>query len=79
MSISFKSFIKVYAAASHGVLSGTAVEKIEKSCLEEVIITDSIYRNGDVSKKIKVLSVATLLAEAIDRIYKDKSISELFV
>ncbi|MFC1501463.1 ribose-phosphate diphosphokinase [Elusimicrobiota bacterium] len=71
--------VKVYAATSHGVLSGNAKEKIEKSCLEEVIITDSIPINGQKSKKIKVLSVASILADAIERIYKDKSVSELFV
>lgn len=70
--------IKVYAAASHGVLSGQAIEKIQKSSLEEVAITDSIPHNSDIPK-IKVLSIASLLAEAIMRISNDESISALFV
>ena len=70
--------IKVYAAASHGVLSGQAIEKIQKSSLEEVAITDSIPHSSDIPK-IKVLSIASLLAEAILRISNDESISALFV
>ena len=70
--------IKVYAAASHGVLSGQAIEKIQNSSLEEVAITDSIPRSSDIPK-IKVLSIASLLAEAIMRISNDESISALFV
>lgn len=70
--------IKVYAAASHGVLSGEALEKIKASSLEEVAITDSIVHKKDLPK-IKILSIASLLAEAIKRIANDQSISELFV
>lgn len=70
--------IKVYAAASHGVLSGEAIEKIQNSSLEEVAITDSIVHKKDLPK-IKILSIAPLLAEAIRRISKNQSISELFV
>ena len=70
--------IKVYAAASHGVLSGEAMEKIKKSSLEEVAITDSIVHKHDLPK-IKILSIAPLLAEAITRIANDESLSELFV
>lgn len=70
--------ITVYAASSHGVLSGEALEKIKNSCLQEVVITDSIPHSGE-NKKIKVLSIASLLAEAIMRISNDESISALFV
>ena len=70
--------LKVYAAASHGVLSGEAIEKIKASSLEEVAITDSIVHKKDLPK-IKILSIAELLAEAIKRISNDQSISELFV
>jgi len=69
---------KVLAACSHGVLSGDAIEKIENSEIEQLIITDSIPLKRD-SKKIKVLSVSELLAEAIKRIHNDQSVSELFV
>ena len=70
--------IKVYAAASHGVLSGQAIEKIQKSSLEEVVITNSITHDTDLPK-IKVLSIASLLAEAITKIYNDESLNTLFV
>jgi len=70
--------IKVYAAASHGVLSGKAVEKIQKSSLEEVVITNSITHDTELPK-IKVLSIASLLAEAITKIYNDESLNTLFV
>ncbi len=70
--------VKVYAAASHGVLSGEAIEKIQKSSLEEVVITDSIPHDQNIAK-IKNLSIAPLLAEAIKRIANDESISALFV
>ena len=70
--------IKVYAAASHGVLSGQAIEKIQKSSLEEVVITNSITHDSDLPK-IKVLSIASLLAEAITTIYNDESLNTLFV
>jgi ribose-phosphate pyrophosphokinase len=68
----------VYACATHGVLSGSAVEKIEGSVLKEVIITNSIAWNGQ-SKKIKVLSVAPILGEAIKRIHQGDSVSSLFI
>ena len=70
--------IKVYAAASHGVLSGQAIEKIQKSSLEEVVITNSIIHDAELPK-IKVLSIASLLAEAITKIYNDESLNTLFV
>ncbi len=70
----------VYAAATHGVLSGPAVERITNcATLQEVIITNSIpLKNPKVPAKIKVLSVAPLLAEAIARTHNAESISCLF-
>ena len=70
----------VYALASHGVLSGPAVERIAKcSALLEVIITNSIpLKNAETCSKIKTLSVAPLLAEAIARTHNAESISSLF-
>ena len=71
---------KVYAAVSHGVLSGSAVEKLN-ACkdLEELIVTDSIplSKTKRISR-IKQLTVAPLLAEAIKRIHNEQSISCLF-
>jgi len=71
---------RVLAAASHPVLSGPAVGRIEDSCLEEVIVTNSIPLNEEARKcqKLKVLSVAKLLGEAIKRIHHGDSISSLF-
>jgi ribose-phosphate pyrophosphokinase len=71
----------VYACASHGVLSGPAVERIESSPLSEVIITDSIPPRPEVRacRKIRVLSIARLLGEAVKRIHLGDSISSLFV
>ena len=69
----------VYACASHGVLSGNAIERIEKSLLKEVIFTDTIpMRGGKHCKKIKYLTAAPLFAEAIRRIFEEVSISTLF-
>ena len=71
---------KVYAAVSHGVLSGSAVEKMN-ACkdLEELIVTDSIpLSKAKRVSKIKQLTVAPLLAEAIKRIHNEQSISCLF-
>ncbi len=70
---------EIYAAISHGVLSGSAIEKIEKSYLKELLITDTIPLSSTAkTKKIKVLSVAGLLADAIKRIHMEQSISCLF-
>lgn len=67
----------VRAFAAHGVLSGPAIERIEKSALEEVYFTDSIQpKNG--CDKIKYISVAEALGEAIERVYKNQSISSLY-
>lgn len=72
---------KVYCASTHAVLSGPAVERIEKSSLEEVSVTDTIPLRGDAikSRKIKVYSVAKILGEAIKRIHDDDSVSSLFL
>ncbi len=70
---------KIYAAIVHGVLTGEATKNIEKSILEELIITNTIpLPDHKKHPKIKVLSVAPLLAEAIKRIHKEESISCLF-
>ena len=71
---------KVYACASHGVLSGPAVERIEKSVLKEVYFLDTVPPKAGVAcDKIKYLSVAHMFAEAIERIYEEVSVSKLFV
>jgi ribose-phosphate pyrophosphokinase len=71
----------VYACASHGVLSGPALDRITASPLQEFIMTDSIAPRPEVlaSKKFKVLPVARLLGEAVKRIHLGDSISSLFI
>ncbi|MBI3912243.1 MAG: ribose-phosphate pyrophosphokinase [Armatimonadetes bacterium] len=70
---------KVLACCTHAVLSGNAVDRLAVSPLEQVIVTDTIALPPEKrSPKINVLSVAPLLAEAIDRIHRDASVSELF-
>ncbi len=71
--------VKVYAACVHGVLSGAAKDLVEKSELEEMILTDSIPVHHLSGGKIKVLSIASLMGEAIARNHQGKSISELFI
>lgn len=76
-----KGATRVYSYATHGVLSGPAVERIMKSPIEEVVITDSIALSPTAAAcpKIKVLTVAGLLAEAVRRIHSADSLSSLFV
>lgn len=69
----------IYACASHGVLSGPALERIEKSPIKELVLLDTIPMpaNGP-TDKLRYISVAHLFAEAIERIYEEVSISSLF-
>jgi ribose-phosphate pyrophosphokinase len=71
----------IFACCTHPVLSGNAIQKINDSPLEELIVTDTIPINqeGSSCKKIKVLSVAELFGEAIKRIHNNESVSSLFV
>lgn len=68
----------VYACASHGVLSGPAMERIESSLIKELMLLDTIPRTEDESSKITRLTVAPIFAEAVKRIYEEVSISMLF-
>jgi ribose-phosphate pyrophosphokinase len=72
---------RVFASAVHGVLSGSAIQRLEASPIEQVIITNTIPLNGERAncKKIKVLSVARLLGQAIRSIHEETSVSSLFV
>ncbi|HEY0114390.1 MAG TPA: ribose-phosphate pyrophosphokinase [Allosphingosinicella sp.] len=71
---------EVIAYCTHGVLSGAAVQRVEKSTLRELVITDSIaaYESSEASNKIRILTIAPLLAEAIRRIADETSVSSLF-
>jgi ribose-phosphate pyrophosphokinase len=70
----------VTAYTTHGVLTGKAIEKIADSKLKELVITDSIDNSTKVkpNKKIRIISVADLLGEAIKRISEESSVSSLF-
>ncbi len=72
---------RVLACAVHGVLSGPAIERIEKSPLDQLIVTNSTPLRGEAQncKKIVVLSVARLLGQAIRNIHEETSVSSLFV
>jgi ribose-phosphate pyrophosphokinase len=76
-----KGAASVSACATHAVLSGPAVPRIEESCLKEVVVTNSIPLSQEAKKssRIKSLSVAKLLAEAIRSIHEETSVSVLFV
>ncbi len=71
----------VVACATHGVLSGPAVQRIQESPLTEVVVTNSISPSEEARacKKIRVLSIGRLLGEAIRRIHNSDSVSSLFV
>jgi ribose-phosphate pyrophosphokinase len=72
---------RVVAVATHGVLSGPAVQRIQDSPLDEVVVTNSIPLSDEAraSKKIRSVSIARLLGEAIRRIHNSDSVSSLFV
>jgi len=70
---------KVYACASHGVLSGPALDRLQESVIEEVAFLDTIPAVDLVANpKLKYLSVAPMFSDAIERIYQEVSISKLF-
>jgi ribose-phosphate pyrophosphokinase len=72
---------KIYACATHAVLSGKAVERLNNSHIEKVYITDTIpaEEKCKVCDKLHITSVAPLLGEAISRIHREVSVSELFL
>ncbi|EJP6473081.1 ribose-phosphate diphosphokinase [Clostridium botulinum] len=70
---------EVYACCTHAVLSGPAIERIEKSVIKELVMLNTIDLSEEKTlDKFKVLSVAPVFAEAIKRIYEDTSVSKLF-
>ncbi|MGO8715606.1 MAG: ribose-phosphate pyrophosphokinase [Smithella sp.] len=73
--------LEVAVCCTHPVLSGPALERIEKSEIKEVLVTDTIPLNDRAKNcgKIKVLSVSGILSEAVRRIYYDDSVSSLFI
>lgn len=73
--------VRTWAACTHPVLSGPALDRLQDSCLEEVVVTNTIPLNGKDQRcsKLRVLSVASLLGEAILRIHREESVTSLFV
>ena len=71
---------EVHVYVTHGVLSGEAVEKIKKSKIKNLVVTDTIDNSDKVkkSRNIEVLSISNLLAEAMKRISNSTSVSDLF-
>lgn len=80
-AIMTKGAKEIHASCAHAVLSGPAVERIEASPLKTVVVTDTIplQENGKSCKKIKVLSIAPLVGEAILRSHRGDSVTSLFV
>jgi ribose-phosphate pyrophosphokinase len=72
---------RVFACAVHGVLSGPAIDRIQKSPIDQLIVTNTIPQSAAAAacKKIVVLSVARLLGQAIKSIHEETSVSSLFV
>lgn len=70
---------EIYAGCTHGVLSGPAIERIQKSALKELVITNTIPLSDEKKiPQIKILSIAPLFAEAIRRLNESKSMGDLF-
>lgn len=71
---------RVWAGCTHPVLSGPALKRLQESCLTELVVTNTIPLNGKEREcpKLRVLSVAPLLGEAITRIHEEESVSSLF-
>ena len=70
---------RVIAFCTHPVFSGPACERLQNSCLEQIIVTDSIrHEDGTLPEKVKVLSISKMLAEAISRVHNRQSVTELF-
>jgi ribose-phosphate pyrophosphokinase len=69
----------VYAAATHGVLSGPAIDRIKNSAITKVVVTNTLPLPPEKQiDKIEVLSVSRILAQAIDAVFEDKSVGEIF-
>ncbi len=72
--------LDVYAGVTHGVFCPGAFERIQESPIREVVVTDTLHHaNGSLPPKVRELSVAGLLAEAVQRIHEERSLSSLFV
>jgi ribose-phosphate pyrophosphokinase len=69
---------EVYAAAVHAVLAGNALERLTHSAIRELVTTDSLFQPAEQTSFLRVLSVAPLLAEVIQRIHSGISVDTIF-
>ena len=70
---------KIYVGATHPVLSGSAIKNLTDLCVEEIVVTDTVEVPGKKKMEhLKILSVGTLLSEAIKRIHSGESVGALF-
>ena len=70
---------EVFVVATHGVLSGPAVDRLKNAPVREVVITNSLEIGPEKQfPKLKVLSIAPIIAEALDAVFEDTSVSEIF-
>ena len=71
---------KIYAIITHAIMSGNAIEKINRSCIDEVVVSNTVPQDEHLKNcpKMKVFDVAPLFAEAIRRIHNGESVSYLF-
>jgi ribose-phosphate pyrophosphokinase len=74
-----KGAIEVYAACTHGVFSGPAIDRIKNSSISKLLVTNTLPIPSDgLADKLEVLSVASVVADAIDAVFEDTSVSEIF-
>jgi ribose-phosphate pyrophosphokinase len=71
---------KVFIGATHGILCGPAVERINEAPIDEIVVTDTVPLDDKINqiKNLKVLTVSEILGEAIKRIHRNESISSMF-
>jgi ribose-phosphate pyrophosphokinase len=69
---------KVFIVATHAVLCGNAVEKLNKADVEQILFADTVPVHDKKIRRLEVCSMAQLLARAIDRIHRSESVSKLF-
>jgi ribose-phosphate pyrophosphokinase len=70
---------EIYACCTHAVLSGPAVERLEKSCLKQLMVLDTVQQDTPIQlSKLKYYSIASIFAEAIESIYGDLPVSKLY-
>lgn len=71
--------LEVYAGCTHAVLSGPAIERLKNSCINKLVMLDTVYLPQEkILDKFEILSVADIFASAIENVYLDKPMSKLY-